>query len=152
VARVVRSNDGGETWAVADTPIHPANASTGLFSIAFSDAHYGIAVGGDYAKPEDSPPPTIIRTTDGGVTWQAVDEPTLPKKLFLSSVAFIPRQSFFTGAGVLRAVGPAGAVSQRVARPWMVESKENFNDVANPDAYVSWAVGPKGFVARLSDR
>jgi len=152
VARVVRSNDGGETWAVAETPIHPANASTGLFAIAFSDARYGVAVGGDYAQPANSPPPNVVRSVDGGKTWQVVDEPTEPRNLFFSSVAFVPGQGFFTGVPVLRAAGPAGAVVQRAGRPWLMESSENFNVVANPTRDVAWAVGPKGFVARLDSQ
>src|SRR5262249_30613636 len=46
VARVFRSTDRGKTWKVAETAMHPANASTGLFSVAFRDARNGVAVGG----------------------------------------------------------------------------------------------------------
>lgn len=152
VARVLRSNDGGETWAVAETPVRPMNASSGLFSIAFGDANFGIAVGGDYGKPRNSPMPNIIETKDGGKTWQAFDEPTEPRSLFFSSVAFIPQPGYVTGLGVLRAVGPAGAVAQHFGRPWQIESSENFNAVADPSRDIAWAVGPNGFVARLGDR
>ena len=54
VARIFRSGDRGETWTVSETPVHPENASTGIFSLAFRDARNGIAVGGDYAHPADS--------------------------------------------------------------------------------------------------
>ena len=37
-ARVFRSTDRGRTWTVADTPIHAGNTSSGIFSVAFSDA------------------------------------------------------------------------------------------------------------------
>jgi len=38
----------GPHMAVADTPVTAGNASSGIFSLAFSDADHGIAVGGDY--------------------------------------------------------------------------------------------------------
>ena len=34
VARVFTSNDRGKTWRVTETPMHPANASSGIFSLA----------------------------------------------------------------------------------------------------------------------
>ncbi len=46
-ARVLRSDDGGRTWAVSKTPLD-AGPSAGIFSIAFGDAPHGIVVGGDY--------------------------------------------------------------------------------------------------------
>jgi hypothetical protein len=50
---VFRSNDGGVTWKVADTPIMTGVASAGIFSLAFSDEKNGVAVGGDYRKEGD---------------------------------------------------------------------------------------------------
>ena len=46
-ARVLRSSDGGRTWALSKTPLD-AGPSAGIFSIAFSDRTHGIVVGGDY--------------------------------------------------------------------------------------------------------
>jgi photosystem II stability/assembly factor-like uncharacterized protein len=160
VARVVRSNDGGETWAVADTPIHPANASTGLFSIAFMNAQIGIAVGGDYAQPTSSAMPNAIGTEDGGKAWHELIAPA--EKLFFSSAVFVPTAPYkpnelsVTGAPwqeyrpTLLAVGPAGAASfhSGVVPGWIFDSKEDFNAVAVPTVQTAWAVGPKGFVAR----
>ena len=66
-ARVLRSSDGGRTWAVAKTPLD-AGPSAGIFSIAFSDAQHGIVVGGDY-KAETVAGNNAAITTDGGATW-----------------------------------------------------------------------------------
>ena len=52
--RVFHSEDGGQTWSVAKTPIRHDSASAGIFSLAFSDALHGVAVGGDYMKPDES--------------------------------------------------------------------------------------------------
>jgi photosystem II stability/assembly factor-like uncharacterized protein len=157
VARVLRSNDAGETWAVAKTPVRPANASSGLFSVAFRDAATGVAVGGDYAKPTDSAMPDVIMTADGGKTWQEANSPE--ENLFFSSVAFVPPLSVTKPALVgapwqverptLVAVGPAGAAGIRggVVAEWALESRENFNAVASTST-TEWAVGPRGFVAR----
>jgi photosystem II stability/assembly factor-like uncharacterized protein len=145
VARVVRSNDGGETWQVAETPVKPANASTGLFSIAFRNEKYGVAVGGDYTKPGASPRPTIIRTKDGGRTWEAFGGPAEPMSLFFSSVAFVPEQPVFVPKPIWLVAGPAGAAIAMM--PGLI-SHADFNAVAIPDQRIAWAVGPKGFVAR----
>lgn len=150
VARVLRSNDGGESWKVAETPIRPANASSGLFSIAFRDARYGAAVGGDYANPGASPRPTIIRTTDGGQTWRAIAGPAQPSSLFFSSVAFIPSsRTKSSGLPGMWVVGPVGAFMKAAGEPWVSKGALNLNDVALAGKDTAWAAGPKGFVALL---
>lgn len=140
VARVFRSGDRGETWAVAETPMHPANTSTGIFSLAFRDAVNGIAVGGDYAKPSESPVPNILMTSDGGRTWHdgGVSD---PPGLYFSSAAFIP------GGPVVWAVGSRGANRNENGK-WTSAGSQNFNAVAFLNAKTGWAVGPERTVAR----
>lgn len=153
VARVLRSSDGGETWKVADAPVRPPNPSSGLFSIAFRDAKYGVAVGGDFAKPAASPKPTIIRTRDGGETWQAIGSPAEPSSLFLSSIAFIPsRGADISAMPGMWVVGPVGAFTKPEGKPWIAEGAENLNAVALVGAETAWVVGPKGFLASLTIR
>ena len=127
---------------MSETPIRPKNASSGIFSIAFHDAMRGTAVGGDYAKPTDSPPPNVLTTTDSGQTWR-VEVPTDPSGLFLSSVAY--------SSGVATWVsGSGGANFHKDGAGWVNEGKQPFNALAFPSAKVGWAVGPKGTVARWS--
>ena len=76
-ARVFHSEDGGQTWSIAKTPIRHDSANAGIFSLAFSDALHGIAVGGDYMKPDESAG-TLAITNDGGKTWIAGTLPRLP--------------------------------------------------------------------------
>lgn len=166
VARVLRSGDAGETWEVAETPVRPPNASSGLFSVAFRDAKYGVAVGGDYANPVMSPRPTIISTRDGGQMWTAMrgpgepsslfywwaamHGPVEPRRLFFSSIALIPpKRTENGGTPGMWVVGPVGAFMKPVGKPWASEGAQNFNDVALAGQKTAWAVGPKGFVAQL---
>jgi photosystem II stability/assembly factor-like uncharacterized protein len=146
VARVFRSTDRGKSWQVSETPMHPGNASSGLFSIAFSDAKSGIAVGGDYAHPSDSPGPVIFLTTDGGATWNA-GPATDPPGLFFSAVTYRP---VLSGAksndAEVVATGTGGINSLRANGKWTRESEENTNAVAFAAHNVGWAVGPKGTV------
>ncbi len=41
-------------WQSAQTPLASGNDSSGVFSLAFRDQKHGIAVGGDYRKPNDA--------------------------------------------------------------------------------------------------
>jgi photosystem II stability/assembly factor-like uncharacterized protein len=147
VARVFRSNDRGKTWSVAETPMHPGNASSGIFSLAFQDAKYGIAVGGDYAHPERSDLPSVLLTSDGGASWRE-DLPTTPRGVYLSSVT-----AFWTPVkDSLFAVGSTVAMLSPAGDRWIPQGTENLNSVAatkNRSAIV-WAVGPKGLVLRAS--
>ncbi|HLW76591.1 MAG TPA: hypothetical protein VKS01_06385, partial [Bryobacteraceae bacterium] len=68
--RIFHSTDGGKSWSVTKTPIRNDSASAGIFSIAFSDAKHGMAVGGDYNQPTETTG-NIVETSDGGKTWPA---------------------------------------------------------------------------------
>ena len=156
VARVFRSNDRGKSWLVAETPMHPANASSGIFSLAFRDAKNGIAVGGDYAHPESSDLPNVMRTQDGGKSWQAAD-PTKPQGIYLSSVAglrvSVPgvRKRVMNDSGFV-AVGINGVLTTDDGSRWLRISEENLNSVAanGSSGENIWAVGPKGAVIRFT--
>ena len=147
VARVFRSSDQGQTWSVADTPMHPANASSGVFSLAFHDAKNGIAVGGDYAHPESSGLPSVLITSDGGKTWRS-GAPTIPAGMYLSSVAYAPHSR----AGSMVAAGIKGLVLASADGTWAKESDENLNAVAYAGPGVIWAVGSKGIVLRKKEK
>lgn len=141
-ARVFRSTDRGRTWSVAETPIHAGNASSGIFSVAFSDATHGVVVGGDYTKAKQ-PFDNVAITTDGGATWRLARGP-LPQG-FMSGVAFIPGTS---GRSIV-AVGLAGtARSDDAGESWSMIDSVAYNTVAFATHDDGWAVGPRGRIAK----
>jgi photosystem II stability/assembly factor-like uncharacterized protein len=142
VARVFHSGDRGKTWQVVETPMHPANASSGIFSLTFKDDKNGVAAGGDYQKPEGADLPNVMLTHDGGKTWQAA-EPTDPAGVYFSSVAVMPALE----TDVLFAAGTKGLVI--FAGAWSKPIEQNFNSVAIGPEYHVWVVGPKGSVGQL---
>jgi photosystem II stability/assembly factor-like uncharacterized protein len=148
VARVFHSSDRGKTWQVAETPMHPRNASSGIFSLAFRDAKNGIAAGGDYQKPEGSDLPNIMRTNDGGKTWQAA-EPTNPGGLYLSSVVYSGR---IGEKAAISAAGTAGILRSDDGGNWRIESTEPVNALLIGKELDLWAVGPKGIVLKNTAR
>jgi photosystem II stability/assembly factor-like uncharacterized protein len=140
IARVFHSSDRGHSWSVAETPLHPTNAFSGIFSLAFRDAQNGVAVGGDYAHPEESGLPNVLLTNDGGGTWLP-GTPTSPAGMYFSSVAFGaamrkggPKSLWVAGPGGLYSTSPE-------SRLWNKESGQNLNAV-----HGTWAIGPKGTV------
>ncbi len=84
--RFFYSGDWGRTWE-----IKPVNSSGFLLEdIAFADAEHGWAVGG-YG--------TILRTTDGGSTWEQMKSPSLAK---LDEIRFFNAQiGYATGSKAL---------------------------------------------------
>jgi photosystem II stability/assembly factor-like uncharacterized protein len=148
VARVFHSSDRGKTWQVAETPMHPRNASSGIFSLAFRDAKNGIAAGGDYQKPEGSDLPNIMRTNDGGKTWQAA-RPTNPAGLYLSSVIYSGR---IGEKAAISAAGTAGILRSDDGGNWRIESTEPINALLIGKELDLWAVGPKGIVLKNTAR
>jgi photosystem II stability/assembly factor-like uncharacterized protein len=67
-ARVFHTADGGATWAVSQTPLRHDAKSAGIFSLYFTNALHGIAVGGDYTKLKEDAN-NVALTIDGGRSW-----------------------------------------------------------------------------------
>jgi photosystem II stability/assembly factor-like uncharacterized protein len=139
-SRVVRSPDGGRTWDAVATPL-PSGASAGIFSVAFADRAHGLAVGGDYKRPDAAVDNAAI-TSDGGASW------TLVKGLggFRSAVGFIPSVQ-----GLAVAVGPSGTdYSVDRGRTWHRIGGPGFHTLAIArGTRTVWAAGENGAVGRI---
>ena len=133
-ARVLRTRD-LVTWQSAQTPLASGNDSSGVFSLAFRDQKHGIAVGGDYRKPEEATG-TAAYTSDGGEHW------IVPGKLphgYRSAVAWDARdQAWIT-------VGSNGSdISYDDGKTWQWLDSGNWNALSLP-----WAAGPHGQIGKL---
>ena len=149
IARVFRSHDRGKTWVVAETPLRPPNASSGIFSLAFEDWNFGVAVGGDYANPGGSGLPNLLITTNGGKTWQ-VGKPNNQAGFYISSVV-IPPHPLNKRMRTVIAAGATGLyfASLNDDESWKRSSQENLNAVFD-STQGTWAVGANGTVLHLS--
>jgi photosystem II stability/assembly factor-like uncharacterized protein len=133
-ARVLRSNQ-GDDWQSAQTPLASGNDSSGVFSLAFRDQKHGIAVGGDYRKPDDGNG-TAAYTSDGGEHWSTALK---PPHGYRSAVAWDERnQAWIT-------VGSNGSdISYDDGDTWQWLDSGNWNALSLP-----WAVGPHGRIGKL---
>ena len=140
-SRVLRSLDGGRSWAVAQTPV-VTGPSAGIFSVAFAGDSDGIVVGGDFKKETDATDNAAV-THDGGRTWAMV------KGLsgYRSAVAYVPGQS-----RTIVAVGPSGSdISTDGGRTWHAVPGPGFHAIGfAPSSRIGWAVGEKGSIGRIA--
>jgi photosystem II stability/assembly factor-like uncharacterized protein len=142
-SRVLRSNDRGRTWKVADTPV-ASGPSLGIFSIAFRDAQHGVVVGGDYNKVTEAVDNVAV-TSDGGATWTHVKERGLSG--FRSVVRYVP------GAGrSLVAVGPQGAdYSTDDGHSWTPIAGTGFHTFSfSPSGKIGFGAGGRGSLGKLT--
>jgi photosystem II stability/assembly factor-like uncharacterized protein len=137
-ARVFHSTDGGQTWTVAKTPMRNDSASAGIFALAFADARHGVAVGGDYNKPEDQTG-NIAITADGGKTWTAA----APPNGFRSDVKYIASKKYWIVTGT-----SGSDISTDDGKKWRLFDHDAYNAMSCSGSN-GWAVGPKGAIARL---
>ena len=138
-ARVFRSDDRGESWQVASTPVH-SGPSAGIFALAFRSAQHGLAVGGDFALPTASPDSMAV-SDDGGVNWQPVDD---------EPGEYRSGAHWVTGHTAI-AVGPSGSdVSSDHGRSWTRFDDGSFDTVDCAGGFACWASGEQGRVAKLS--
>jgi hypothetical protein len=119
--------------------------SGGVFSLAFADSLRGVAVGGDYLKP-DSTTGNAAYTRDGGRTWL---QPDLRPRGYRSGVAL--RRD---GSGWLAiAVGTSGTdFSRDGGQTWTPLDATAFNAVQFAPSGVAYAAGARGLIARLDPR
>jgi hypothetical protein len=72
-SRVFYSEDKGNTWETAETPIVQGQTMTGSFTADFYDKNIGFIAGGNYEKLEQNFQNKAF-TNDGGKTWQLIAE------------------------------------------------------------------------------
>lgn len=114
-------------------PIAGNSSSSGVFSLAFRDDQHGMAVGGDYTKPNESAG-TATWTADGGQHWTAAEK---PPHGYRSAVAW--------DADAWIAAGTNGTdISYDDGKTWQPLDNDNWNALSLP-----WIVGPKGRIAKL---
>jgi photosystem II stability/assembly factor-like uncharacterized protein len=120
-------------------PMAGGSASSGIFSLAFSNPvvpWHGIAVGGDYLKPNESAG-TTAWTADGGEHWTAS---ATPPHGYRSAVEWSESiKAWIT-------VGTNGSdISRDDGKTWRPLDDGNWNALSLP-----FVVGPNGRIARLN--
>ncbi len=86
-SRIYFSDDRGKTWEIQETPIVKDAPTQGIYSISFYDENLGVAIGGDFTKPEANLANKAI-TEDGGQSWQLIADGQNPQ--YKSCVQFVP--------------------------------------------------------------
>ncbi|MEM9412914.1 MAG: YCF48-related protein [Planctomycetota bacterium] len=141
-SRIIYSDDKGLHWNTANAPI-TRDPSSGIFSIAFANDGHGVAVGGNYLKPNLKNSNVAI-TTDRGLTWKRPSGS--PPRGYRSGVAACNRSE---GKHFV-AVGPDGTdISSDRGNHWTPASDTGFHAVGfTKNGSIGWASGSDGRVAK----
>ncbi|MEM8733190.1 MAG: YCF48-related protein [Planctomycetota bacterium] len=65
---ILLTENAGRAWTTVDTP-----TTDSLFAVCFSDSRNGLAVGGAIGRFTGISRATILRTSDGGETWERIE-------------------------------------------------------------------------------
>lgn len=143
-ARVMSTIDGGQSWKISPTPLVSGCRSCGVFSMAFRDEQYGVAVGGDYVNHAAAEKNAAV-TPDGGRNWSLLVN--APPGGYRSCVAYRPG----TSPGEFVTVGVGGCDwSSDGGMSWAAFGDQGFHAVAfTPDGASGWAAGTAGRIAAL---
>jgi photosystem II stability/assembly factor-like uncharacterized protein len=131
-------------WKNTKTPLSGTGQAAGIFSLVFRTPKVGIAVGGDYQKPDQSMSNAAF-SFDGGDTWQPA---ITPPRGYRSSVAHNDKQNLWI------TVGPNGTdISTDDGKNWRpltpsgtdpADADKNWNALSLP-----FVVGPHGRIGHL---
>ena len=133
--RIYHSADKGLSWTVTQTPIVNEKDTQGIYSLVFYDKDLGYGYGGDFTTPEANEN-NIIRTTNGGLTWQSIAHKKNPG--YKSCVQLVPGTK---GKGLV-AVGFTGiSYSNDGGENWNTLSDEGFFTVRFLDRKTAYAAG-----------
>jgi photosystem II stability/assembly factor-like uncharacterized protein len=130
----------------AETPMSQHVATAGIFSLAFRDDQFGVAVGGDYTKRE-AIKKTAVYSVDAGAKWTVAQT---PPHGYRSAVAYnAPTKTWIT-------VGPNGTdISTDDGRNWRaLRPNSALKEPADADQHwnalsLPFVVGPHGRIGKL---
>ena len=145
--RVFRSSDQGLSWEVSETNLTSSGVYHGITSMTFIDSLSGFAGSSNYPWEETvgTPRTTLVKTTDGGKTWESVN--SFPS-VDVGTLAIIPDsdpQMIFTTSiqGSLISVD-GGLTWERLNHQYLLAL-----DFASPGA--GWAAGgPEGKILKFA--
>ncbi len=126
---------GTKECLAVSVPVGKESESSGIFSLAFRDTQRGVAVGGDYKKPDDSSG-TAAWTSDGGRHWTAA---TKQPNGYRSAVAWSAELKAWIAAGT-----NGSDISHDDGKTWRSLDAGNWNALSLP-----YVVGPAGRIGRL---
>ena len=134
-ARVFYTNNYGEKWKVAETPITKGGKMTGIYSVDFYDKNYGIIMGGNWEEKSDTQKTKAI-TTDGGRSWKLIANQQIPG--YISCVQYVP----YTQGREIIAVSSEGIYfSQNKGNSWKKISDKGFYSIRFIDKETAWLSG-----------
>ncbi|TAJ07901.1 oxidoreductase [Marinilabiliaceae bacterium JC017] len=144
VARVYQSNDHGESWTLADTPMIDGNQASGTYSVAFANEKEGILVGGTWDQPALNKD-IAAYTRDGGQTWQLAE--TMPGA-FRSCVQYFKDDN----REINIAIGKTGCdYSLDKGNNWTPVASEGYYTLrAVPGRMSGFAAGSRGRIALIT--
>jgi photosystem II stability/assembly factor-like uncharacterized protein len=145
MARIYRRADSPQLWIPRESTLL-RTASSGVFAIDFRDSQQGLAVGGDYRRP-DQASQTAAWTEDGGQSWHAAQ--AMPSG-FRSSVAFCTRPTGSKWMAI--AVGPNGTDATSDGKQWRRVSDTGFHVLRSDGTGTVWAAGSEGRIGRFPYR
>ncbi len=137
-SHILRTSTRKIAWQSIDTPIIQGQASQGIFSVAFKNKKSGIAVGGDYTK-ENEGHNNIIRTNDGGYTWQLINT----AMDYRSAVRYFHHTIITTG--------PSGSdISFDDGNSWQPINGQGYHTLdVHEKSQTVWAAGRNGRIGRI---
>ena len=141
-SRIFHSTDRGLTWEATDSTI-PAGDAAGVFGLAFKSPRHGVAVGGDFAAPDDGTDASAF--TRDGSTWRSGGD--------LTHLGEDAAWRYGSGRDVL-VVGESGdaagsSISRDGGRTWRLFSDIGFHTLDCTADGSCWAAGGGGRVGRL---
>ena len=136
ISALLYMGDGSGPCLRVAVPMAGGTDSSGVFSLFFKSLKTGLAVGGDYLKPNESMG-TAAWTQDGGRRWRAAKS---PPHGYRSTVQWSEQEKLWITAGT-----NGSDISRDDGRTWQPLDNGNWNALALP-----FVVGPKGRIARLN--
>lgn len=132
--RILRTRDGGVTWAEAIPPLPSASAT-----VAMKDTLSGVIIGSGI-DGRVAPGQNVARTRDGGASWTLVGR--VPDPVYGAAVR--------PGTETVIATGPKGShLSLDGGRTWQPLSPENHWAVAFSPGGTGWMVGARGRITTI---
>jgi photosystem II stability/assembly factor-like uncharacterized protein len=123
-------------WTDSPVPMASGSETSGIYSLSFKGPRVGVAVGGDYEKP-NAVAGTAAWTADGGRHWTAS---THPPHGYRSAVAWDSASQTWIAAGTNGSDSSADD-----GRTWQTLDDGPWNALSLP-----WIAGPMGRIAKLN--